>query len=123
MDNKLILKKMKEKGFNTLSLSEKTGISVSTINKIVYGVTTNPTIDNLQAIANALNCRVDDFIDREEPTQGYYLDPEAAEAAQEMFERKELRVLYDASRNVSKEDILQVADILAKLKKEQGIED
>ena len=45
--------------------------------------------------------------------------PEAAEAAKEMYERPELKVLFDASRNVTKEDILSVANILEKLKKEQ----
>lgn len=66
MDNKKILRLMKEAGFNTVSLSKATGISVSTLNKIVYGVTTNPTIDNLQNIARALDCGVDDFLETEQ---------------------------------------------------------
>lgn len=66
MDNKKLLRLMKNAGFNTVSLSKATGISVSTLNKIVYGVTTNPTIDNLQNIARALGCGVDDFLDSEE---------------------------------------------------------
>ena len=49
----------------------------------------------------------------------YYLDPEAAQAAKEMYERPELKVLFDASRNVTKEDILSVANILERLKKDQ----
>ena len=45
----------------------------------------------------------------------YYTDPEVVELAQEMYERPEMRVLFDASRNVTKEDIEQVAAILNKL--------
>lgn len=47
--------------------------------------------------------------------KGYYLDPEAAQLAQELYERPEMRVLFDASRNASKEDIEQVAALLEKL--------
>lgn len=51
----------------------------------------------------------------ESEKQPYYLDPEAAQMAQELYERPEMRVLFDASRNASKEDIEQVAAILEKL--------
>ena len=62
MNNKILLRYMKDKGYNTTKLAEVSGLSVSAVNKIVYGVTTNPTIDNLQAIAKALGCTLDDLI-------------------------------------------------------------
>lgn len=64
------------------------------------------------------NVSIDYLLGRENKST-YYLDPDAAEAAKEMYERPELKVLFDASRNVTKEDILSVANILEKLKKDQ----
>lgn len=43
-------------------LSLKSGVPLRTINNILGGITTNPTIDNLISIAHALNCKVDDLI-------------------------------------------------------------
>ena len=42
----------------------------------------------------------------------YYLDPEAAEIAQELFERPELKVLFKASRKVSAEDIKVIQNMV-----------
>lgn len=105
---------MKEKGIGNKQLSELSGIPIGTLNKIIYGATSSPSLDNALAIAKALGCTIDELIGKEPP--GYYLNDEAAQMAQELFEREELRVLFDASRHVSKEDIEDVANILEKLK-------
>ena len=52
-----------------------------------------------------------------EAALAYYLNPDAEKVAKEMFERPELRVLFDASRNVDKDDIIQVSKILEKLQR------
>lgn len=57
-------------------------------------------------------------VPNDEPT--YYIKPEAAEAAKELYERDELRVLFDAARDVSEEDIRYVATLLEKLKQKEG---
>ena len=115
MDNARLQKIMKEKGYNTARLAELSGISVSTVNKIVYGIAKNPTLDNVQAIAKALGCTLDELVGEESKDSSYYLDSEAAEMAQAMFERPEMRVLFDASRKATKEDIETVAELLRKL--------
>lgn len=43
-------------------LSLKSGVPLRTINNILDGTTTNPTIDNPIAIVHDLNCKVDDLI-------------------------------------------------------------
>lgn len=53
----------KEKGMTLDELSEKSGIPVSTIKKISAGITTDPNLSTVQAIASALGCTVDDFSD------------------------------------------------------------
>lgn len=105
---------MKEKEIGNKQLSELSGIPLGTLNKIIYGETSSPSLDNALAISKALGCTIDDLIGRE--NTGYYFDDEVAKMAQDLFEREELRVLFDASKNVSKEDIEDVANILEKLK-------
>lgn len=62
MDNSRLQNLMKEKGYNTAMLAELSGLSVSTVNKIVYGIAKNPTLGNVQAIAKALGCTLDELV-------------------------------------------------------------
>lgn len=57
-----IKKIMANKGMGNKDLSIKSGVPLRTINNILGGITSNPTIDNMIAIAHALDCIVDDFI-------------------------------------------------------------
>ena len=75
-----------------------------------------PRVDKIQSLCNWLGCGLSDLLeDSSNDTAPYYLDPEVAELAQALYERPEMRVLFDASRKATKEDIEQVADILARL--------
>lgn len=51
----------KEKGMTIDELSVRSGVPVSTIKKISAGITTDPNLSTIQAIARALGCSVDDF--------------------------------------------------------------
>ena len=53
----------------------------------------------------------------------YYLDPETAKKAQEIFENKELSLLFDAARDASPEDIQTVHTMLLALKNKERHED
>ncbi|MGP1349007.1 MAG: helix-turn-helix domain-containing protein [Stomatobaculum sp.] len=50
---------------------------------------------------------------------GYYHNPETAQAAQEIFENKELRLLFDAARDSSPEDLQTVHQMLLALKRKE----
>ena len=57
----------------------------------------------------------------EEQGDKYYLNDETAKVAQEIFENKDLRVLFDAARDAKPEDLRTTYDMLMALKrKEQG---
>lgn len=57
----------------------------------------------------------------EGPAEPYYLDPETAEIAQEIYEDKELRALFDAARDISPEDMKTLYSVaLAMKRKERG---
>ena len=107
-----------ELGMSYQDLAEKTGMSKSTLQRYETGAIRSIPLDKLEDLARALKLDpafLMGWDNEDEPT--YYLDPEAAQLAQELYERPEMRVLFDASRNASKEDIEQVADLLNKLSK------
>ena len=53
----------KERKISIDELCARSGVPKGTLSKITAGITTNPTLDTVQAIARALNCRLDDFDD------------------------------------------------------------
>jgi len=50
----------------------------------------------------------------------YYSNPETAKIAQEIFENKDLRLLFDASRNAKPEDLKLAHDMLMALKRKEN---
>ena len=105
------------KGLSQADLANAIELSKSAVSMYERGER-YPDQDTLDIICDYFNVDMN-YITGKEIGSIYYLDPEAAEAAKEMYERPELKVLFDASRNVTKEDILSVANILEKLKKDQ----
>ena len=98
------------------TLAERLGMSKSTIGMYETGAIT-PSLEALNAIADFFNVSIS-YLMGEEDISMYYFDPEVAQMAQEMYERPEMRVLFDASRKATKEDIETVAGILEKMSKE-----
>lgn len=81
-------------------LEKDLGFSNGYIGQLKKGVFPS---DRLVLIANYLNVSINDLAsDTEEiKSSGYYLDPETADLAQELKDRKDLRTLLDASRDLS----------------------
>ena len=52
-------------------------------------------------------------------TQQYYFDPKSAEMAQSLFQRKEMRVLFDVARDAKSEDLKTATDMLLLLKQRE----
>lgn len=50
------------------------------------------------------------------PPTDYYLDPEAAEIAQRVFDDPDLRILFHAAQDVSPENIRLAAEMLRRMK-------
>lgn len=53
----------KIKGLTNLQLSQMTGITLSTIDKITSGNNTNPKLNTIKALCQALDCTLDDLLD------------------------------------------------------------
>ena len=114
MDISERLKELRTKrGYSQSELAEKLHVSKSTISMIEAGAR-QPSVEVLELIADFFNVSLD-YLKGKEDGSSYYLDPDVAELAQELYARPEIRVLFDASRKASKEDIEQVAAILEKL--------
>lgn len=53
----------KDKGLTAEELSKKSGVPLGTLNKILSGVTKDPKLETLRALAKTLDCNLDDFDD------------------------------------------------------------
>ena len=104
----------RRKGLSQVELAEKMGFSKSLIGLYETG-DRRPSFEALEAIADFFNISIDYLMGKDSKSI-YYLDPEAAELAQEIYNNPELRVLFDATRNVSKEDLQLVVDMTKRLK-------
>ena len=104
-------------GLTQEELGEKIGLQKSAIAKYENGRVENIKRSTIQAMADLFGVKPSYILgfDEEDESPAYFMDPEAAEMAQELYTRPELRVLFDASRNATKEDIEQVANILEKM--------
>lgn len=87
-----------------------------------------PSVMTLKKVSKVLNISFDDLIKMldsgqeislsETPTEpiGYYSDPETAEMAKELRTNPDRRILFDASKDLNKDDIDTVLKIIDGLK-------
>lgn len=107
-----IEKLRKEKGISQGNLEKELGFSNGSYSK---WKNSTPTPDRMQKLADYFNVSLDYLLSGEEKeTENYYLNDEARENAQFLYENPEYRVLFDASRKVKPEDIEFVAEMLAR---------
>ena len=61
------VKKIKnDKKFTNETLSEKSGISIGTLNKLLAGATEDPKLSTLIPLSEALGCSIDVMLGRQE---------------------------------------------------------
>jgi len=109
---------MKENGYNAYKVSIATGIAQSTFSDWKNGRSV-PKTEKLQKIADLFGVSLEYLTtgkESENASTPYYLNNDARDMAQFMYENPEYKVLFDASRKVSKEDIETVKAILDKFK-------
>ena len=82
-----------------------------------------PRMDKVQAILDHFNIPLSALItDNKEKTMPYYLNPETAKLAQEVYDNPDLRILFDASRDLRPEDIKFVIDMVKRMKRSDNDE-
>lgn len=101
---------LKQKGVKVIDVARETGISNSMFSDWKAGRYT-PKTDKLEKIASYFGVSVDYLLTGRE-TNDYYLDEDARELAQFLFENPDYRVLFDATRKVKREDLQIVKELL-----------
>lgn len=97
-------------------LADKLGVAKSTISMYEVGKR-EPDFETLEAIADLFNVDMNFLLGKEgSENDTYYLNDEAREMAQFMFENPEYKVLFDASRKVKKEDIEFVKQMIDRMR-------
>ena len=113
---KNIKKRRKELGLSQEELAKKTGYTNrSSIAKIENGEVDIPQ-SKILAFAKALQIPAGDLMGE---TENYYIDPQTAELAQEIFDNKQLRLLINDARDAAPEDIRMAHEMLLALKRKE----
>jgi transcriptional regulator with XRE-family HTH domain len=111
-----------KKGITITVLERELGFAKGSLSKIDRH---KPSVERLQRIADFFGVSVDYFsVQHSDHSGNYYFDNETAKLAQELFDNKELRALFDVSRGMSAEDLKAMYGVALALKrKERGTDD
>lgn len=97
-------------------------VSPQTFNTWCQGIAI-PRMGKIQLLADYFHVNMSDLIEKHDPESEdtadvlpYYINDDAREMAQFMYENPEYKVLFDASRKISKEDIETVKTIMDRFK-------
>lgn len=102
-----------ERHVRDADVAKHTGIGRSTFTDWKAG-RSEPKREKLEKIADYFGVPVDYFYTGETPR--YYMNDESAALAQEIFENPDLRILFDASKDISPEDMKFLIDMAKRMK-------
>lgn len=110
------------KGITITALERELNFAKGSLSKIDRH---KPSADRLQKIADYFGVSVDFFtVQNSDQNEMYYFDDGTAKIAQELFENKELRALFDVQRGMSADDLRALYGMALALKrKERGTDD
>ena len=108
-----------------LVLCNERGVSVASVEKacgMSHGVIRRwnkqaPSADRLQRVAEYFGVTISYLLGDANNRKGeYYVDPEVSLMVQQLKDRPELKILFDASKDMSQEDLLLVLSLIKKMK-------
>lgn len=106
---------LQERGITAYQVSKDTGISQGTFSRWKQRGT-KLSMKNLRILADYFNVPIEYFVTGKK-TDNYYLNEETAQMAKDIFDNRELKLLFDTAKDADSEDLKLVHDILLKLKK------
>lgn len=112
--DEILWKLRKKHGLSQKKLAEELGMSTGIIGMYESGKR-KPSYEALEQIADYFNVSIDYLTGRDNKSI-YYLDPEVADMAQEIYENPDLRILFDASKNATPEDLKFVIEMVKRMK-------
>lgn len=110
-------KLMNERDINQREIAQAVGVSESTVGKWLL-LKAIPRMGVIQKLADYFNVGKSYFLE-DESEQGYYTDQETAEYAEELRTNSDLRVLFSASRDLSKKQMQEAYDYIKYLKSKE----
>ena len=98
-------------------MCEALGVKYTTFTDWVKGKS-YPRIDKIELMANYFGITKADLVEEHntDTAEHYYLNDDARDLAQFMFENPEYKILFDASRKVKKEDIEFVKQFMDRMR-------
>lgn len=119
--NEMIEHRRKELGLTMEEVANKVGVSKSTVKKWESGYIKNMRRDKMALLAEALQISPMDLLDdTSDDSQGYYSDPDVVALAEELRTNPNRRILFDATKDLSKDDIDIVLSLINGLKAKEG---
>lgn len=108
----------RERGVTPYRVSEATGIRTSSLSGWKAGKFT-PKQEKLKKIADYFGVSIEYLMTGEEPEEkeGYYINPNTADMAQQIYENKDLRLLFDVAKDVTPEQLKLLHDLALSWKK------
>ena len=100
-------------------VADAIGVSPQTFNTWLQ-VVALPRMGKVQALADYFGINKSDLLEEkgtQEEDNSYYIDEDAKELAQFLFKNPEYRVLFDAAKDVSDDDLEMVKTIIDKFRK------
>lgn len=116
---KRLIELRKSKGISQKELANYIDVSPSLVGMYEQG-RRKPGFEILEAIADYFNINIDTLYGKDEIETPYYLDPVVSEYAQAVKDNPNLKLLFDASKDMSKDDIDFVINTIEMLKKREG---
>lgn len=119
--NELIKARRQELGLTIREVADRVGVGASTVSRWESGNIANMRRDKISKLAKVLDLDPDvltgyGHASDAETQNGYYNDKDVSRMANELKNRPDLRVLLDASRDLSKDDMFELIDIINKIK-------
>lgn len=104
-----------ENGIAMTALEQKLGFGRGSIGKLKTS-SRSMTSERLQKVADFFGVSPEYLMTGEQP-ESYYVNLETADMAQELYDNKDLRLLFDASRNATPEQLRLIRDLVLQMTK------
>ncbi|MBO5238691.1 MAG: helix-turn-helix transcriptional regulator [Lachnospiraceae bacterium] len=123
LGNKAVMAKniqyyMDKQGKTRIEMCEALGVKYTTFTDWVKG-NTYPRIDKIELMANYFGISKADLVEDKSTEESYYTNPATAQIAQEIYENKDLLLLFEVARDAKPEYLRQVHDMLLFLKQKE----
>ena len=96
-----------ENKINQSELAEMLQVSESTVGKWLLKKAL-PRMGIIEKLSSIFNCPKSYLLEENETRRSYYLNPEAAKMAQEIYDNPQYKVLFDATKKLKPESIKEV---------------